>query len=463
MSIFNLAIKTIKKNRMFKKRDSVLLGLSGGGDSVFLLHLLKKIEHLFEIKIFVAHINHQLRGRESFEDEEFVFKLSKKFKLPFFLKREKIDEFAKKRKIGLEEAGRIVRYNFFNEICTQKKIDKIAVAHNADDNAELVLMNLLRGTGKKGFSGIAPVRDNIIRPLIEIDKKKILTYLKKNKIKYQTDSSNEDISFIRNKIRKRLIPYIERNYNQNIKKNLNNFASIMRDEEDWIEEIVSKKCKIEKNKETISLSIKSLKKENRAIARRIIRKTLDNFKNTTFEHVESILSLICFKKGFKSLDLPSDLKVEKEKGVLKFFIKKKTEQKKIFEYKIQKSSLQSKKIYIKEDNLYIRFEILYDAKNILDSKTNKNAVYLDFEKLHFPIRIRNIKKGDYFIPLGMNGKQKISKFFINNKISLNKRNKAFVFLSNNKIFWLFQHRISNEFKMTKSTKKILKIEAKHSK
>ncbi len=449
---------------IIKKGDKILLGLSGGADSVFLFYFFLKLKNSGIIKFHTAHINHCLRGKDSKEDEKFVQELSHKFQIPCHIKREDIKKLAKEQKKNLEETGRNVRYAFFHKILNDKKLDKIATAHNFDDNVELVLMNFLRGSGLKGISGISRVNNKIIRPLIEIKKKEILKYLKESKMPFREDASNENSCFIRNKIRKRLIPYLEKNYNKNISKRVQTISEIVAKEDFFLEGFARKRFEktiLKKDDEKLVLSLPSLKKEDIAIRRRVIREALlslnSDLKRISFAHTDKILSLIEKQKGFKFLNLPFNIKIVKEQKEL-IFTKEDIykDYSSSLVYEINNSNLKEGFFHIKEKNIILKFEFVENFNKNNDS----NVAVFDFDKLSFPIYFRSVKKGDVFRPLGIKGTKKISKFFIDNKIKFLDRKKAFVFLSNDEIFWLVGHRISNDFKVTEETKVKISIKVR---
>src|SRR6056297_3907278 len=206
-------VQTVREYRMIPPGAAILAGISGGPDSVCLLHVLTLLAQSLRLRLGIAHLNHGLRSTDSDEDADFVRSLAEKQNLPFFYKKTDVRKTAQKSRQSLEEAGRNERYAFFDGILDSHGFDRIALGHHRDDNAELLLMNLLRGSGPSGLSGIPPVRGNIVRPLIRTGRKEIMGHLSDNGIDYCTDSSNADPAFLRNRIRKELLPMLEENYN----------------------------------------------------------------------------------------------------------------------------------------------------------------------------------------------------------------------------------------------------------
>ena len=231
-------LATIKKYDMIQNDDKIVIGVSGGPDSMTLLNILNNIKEKWNIKLYVAHINHMMR-KEADEETEYVKEFCAKIKVDFFAKRIKVEEEAKRLKIGTEEAGRNIRYAFFEEIAKKVGANKIATAHNSNDNAETVLMNLLRGTSVSGLKGIEKVRDGkFIRPIIECNRNEIEAYCRENNLDPKYDKTNYENVYTRNKIRNLLIPYLQKEFNPNIIEGLNRLSSLASEEEQFINKIV---------------------------------------------------------------------------------------------------------------------------------------------------------------------------------------------------------------------------------
>ncbi len=465
-SLTAAAKKTIASNNMLKPADKVLVGVSGGADSIALLHFLHAATSEYKISIAAAHLNHLIRGKGAFDDQEFVKKTAYSLKIPFFSAKEDANAYKKKTKKSLEEAARDIRYKFFEKTALKNGYSKIALAHNADDNAELLLMRIIRGAGISGLCGIPAVREGkYIRPFIKIEKKTIYEYIKAENLKHIEDKSNYDPKFLRNRIRQNLIPLLKKEYNPNIVKTLNNISSIAKKEEGWILRVlppIFKKTVYKKDKNQITLLLNSLNKIAEGGKRRIIREALNHIKtdlkNISFAHINSIIKLTKNPSYYASADISDNILVVKNKNHL-IFTKKQNYKKPEtinYEYKLKKPET----VLIKETKQKITFgEIKKNSlpKNFLKEK-NKSEEYFDADKIEFPLTIRNFKNGDKFIPLGMTGGQKLKNFFINNKISANKRKKCPIVLSKNKIIWIACLRASNACKITEKTKKIIKGE-----
>lgn len=236
-------LSTIKKYNMIKEGDKVVIGVSGGPDSITLLNVLNKFKEKLNIKIYVAHINHSIR-KEADEETEYVREFCKKIGVEFFFKKIDVEQEAKKLKIGTEEAGRNIRYAFFEEVAKKVGANKIATAHNSNDNAETVLMNIIRGTSVSGLKGIEKMRDNkFIRPLIETTRDKIEEYCKIENLNPRYDKSNKENVYTRNKVRNLLIPYIQKEFNPNIIEGINRLSNIATEEERFLNSLVEEEYK----------------------------------------------------------------------------------------------------------------------------------------------------------------------------------------------------------------------------
>ena len=232
-------LKTIKKYELIESGDKVLIAVSGGPDSMCLLDILNKLKAKLGIEIAVAHVNHGIR-EEAKEETEYIKEYCSKYNIKIYIKYADVLSLAKEDKIGLEEEGRKVRYNFFNEVVEETGFNKIAIAHNMNDKAETVLMNIIRGAGSLGLKGIEPKRENkYIRPLIETERCDIEKYCEGNKLEPKLDQSNNDNAYTRNKIRNVLIPFIKEEFNPNVIKGINKLSEIVTEEQNYLEKIVN--------------------------------------------------------------------------------------------------------------------------------------------------------------------------------------------------------------------------------
>lgn len=464
--------QTVKAFEMFKPKDSVLVGVSGGPDSVALLYVLLALASTFSLRIGVAHLNHCLRQDDSDKDAEFVASLARKLNLPCYITKKDVRRYQQKNKLSLEEAARSVRYAFLNNVAERNRFNKIALGHHSDDNAELVLMYIFRGSGPLGISGIPPKRDEkIVRPLIRSTRSEVIEFLSENRLRYVSDSSNTDRKYLRNKIRHELIPSLKASYNPRITETLNRLASIIRREDEWIEDIITpifEKSALAVEGDKIVLSVQRLDGIHIAAKRRVIRKAIKRIKGDlrriTLTHIDSTISLLEKGPAYACLDLPDRIRIRKKRNILilsreksalrSLDVKSIDGETLFFEYKISKPGA----LFIKEINTQLKLsetgiENLHDVHG-----TGHQIAFFDMDNLAFPLVVRNFRPGDRFTPLGMTGTQKVKKYFINNKVPRTERERCPLLLSQGKIIWVVGYRIDDFVKIKSSTKNVLKAE-----
>lgn len=324
-------LETIKKHNLIEKRDKIVVGVSGGPDSICLINILNDLKEELGISLVVCHVNHMIR-EEAEEDEKFVKDYCKRKEIPFEAKKINIKEVANKRKNGTEEAGREERYKFFTETLKKYQANKIATAHTKGDNAETILMNLIRGTGSSGLKGIKPKRDNIyIKPLIEIEREKIEEYCKQNNLNPRHDKTNDENIYTRNKIRNILIPLLKKDYNPNIIETLTRLSNIITIENDYLDKKTEQeieKILIKQEKEEIILNLKEFNKKHEAIRTRIILQTIKKLLGTADGisniHIQDIIKLCEKNIGNKYLTPNKNIKIAVNRGKMYFFVIKKT-------------------------------------------------------------------------------------------------------------------------------------------
>jgi tRNA(Ile)-lysidine synthase len=457
---------------MLKAKDSVVIGVSGGPDSVALLYMLFNIAPRFSLRLGVAHLNHGLRQNDSDKDAEFVESLAATFDLPCYVQKRDIRRYQRENRLSLEDAARRVRYEFLDEIAKTYQYNKIALGHHADDNAELVLMNLFRGTGTLGLSGIPPKRDGrIIRPMIRLRRSDIIDFLNQNRLKYVFDRTNADTRHLRNRIRHDLIPVLKTAYNPNISETLNRLSSIVRSEEEWIEEMVQpffEKAVLRFRESRIELSVPVLDRYHKALKRRVIRMALSkvkgDLKRIGFANIDSVIGLIEKKSPFGKIDLPAGIKIRRDQDTIHIFQARRRAPDDhrdhgkrdafSFEYHIEKFE----PVFVKEINAHIRFSEI-SIENMPDYRcTGQHANFFDKDAVNLPMVLRNFRPGDAFRPLGVSGRQKLKKFFIDKKVPRRERLKCPILLSCGKIVWVVGHRIDESVKVTPATKNVLKVE-----
>ena len=450
-------LKTIRANNMFNKGDKVIVAVSGGPDSICLLHILYALKDELQITLYVAHVNHCLRGEESDEDELYVEEFCRNLNIEFRSKKVDINKVVKTKKVSSETAGREARYEFFYDLKKEFKAQKVAIAHNANDQAETILMRIMRGTGMEGLMGIRSVRDKIfVRPLIECTREEIEKYCSNNNLNPRIDKTNLEPIYARNKIRVQLIPYIEKNFNENIIEGLNRLSNIIKVDNDYLEDITKEKYKkyCDINKEKVIIS-KEAFLEHEAIITRIIRLALydvsSNLYNFERIHIYDILSIQRHSTG-KMIMLPNRICVRNNYGSV--IICKNKE--KAVEETHSKYILNNGINELKDINLKVTLELINDSVGAISDRETF-IKYFDYDKIKGDILIRYRKEGDRFTPLGMKGSKKLKDLFIDLKIPRDERSKIPLICFGNEIAWIVNCRISELFKVDKKTKRILKI------
>lgn len=456
----------IVDNNLIKSGDKILVALSGGPDSLCLLNILKELREELDIEIGAAHLNHLLRGEDAFKDEEFVISTCKEMNIPYYVKRVDINKYSKEHKLSSELAGRNVRYGFFDEILKKDGFNKIATAHNANDQAETIIFRLMRGTGLEGLGGIKVCReDKIIRPILCLTRKEVEKYIKEKNLNPRIDKTNFEKIYNRNKIRLDIIPYIQNNFNEDIVKTLNRMSLLIQKDNAFIERLCIKAyneyCKRNTDSKFYILK-KELFKEDQAIVTRIIRTALIEYSKSHYDfemkHIYDILELSKKETG-KGINLPKNIYVENIYGDIKISSKMKED------IKVDKTEFLLNKKSIGEDRIQFNnyeFEISVlknKSTNLIDLKENKLVKYFDLDKINENILFRTRKNGDKITPLGMKGQKKLKDIFINMKVPKEERDLIPVICFDNYIAWILGLQISDNFKVTNNSKNILKIVA----
>ena len=457
--------ETIARYAMFSDGDRVLVAVSGGSDSVALIHILDTISGDFSLRLAVVHLNHCLRGQESDRDDEFVAALADKLNMPFFHDKKDVKAYQRRRRISLEEAARQVRYDFFDEIMANHGFDKIALGHHSNDNAELVLMNLLRGSGPLGMGGIAAVRDSkIVRPLIHLKRSEILAYVSEKNLAFVTDASNSDPSYRRNHIRHHLIPELKKSYNPAILDSLNRLGEILQAEDQWIDQTLGPVFADTISEDTsgngVNVDLCAINAMHPAAARRVIRKAIlrvkQNLRRISFTHIDAIIDLARKDRPGGCLDLPDGIRVIKDAAAL--IIRNEDQNFAAPQVDYHYTIAAEGTTAIKEVGIAIKLSEI-DIEEVPDFKNAGNArAFFDRDCLEFPLAVRNFRPGDRFSPLGLNGSQKLKKFFINNKIPAQRRKSCPLLLSENNIIWVGGLRIDNSVKLGPTTRRVLMAE-----
>ena len=471
--LLNTVQQTLATHHMLAPGDHVLVGVSGGPDSMALLHLLSRIARPLEIRLGVAHLNHCLRGASADRDAEVVRQAAADFRYSCHIGRAKVIKVKQQLGLSLEDAARRVRYAFFKKTMAQAGYNKLALGHQMDDNAEQMLMALLRGTGPRGLSGIAPVRGNcIVRPLINARRAQIDAFVAAEGITCVLDASNADLRFVRNRIRHRLLPLLSSAYNPRIEEHLNRLADVMRGEETWIEELTVAPyaaAVLDRGNDSLTLCVKTLGRTHAALARRLIRMALKEIGGTlqriTFAHVAAVLGLLGNTGTEKELHLPGGLRVRRCGGRMTFHLTAK-------HGRGAAKPLQEKTpvaptiipaafpvtVEMASMGIGMRLSLCRPDQLPKWADVGPNQAYFDIDRLSLPLAVRRAVAGDRFTPLGTSGSQKLKKFFIDHRILRQVRAMTPVLLDQQRIIWLVGQRIDDHVKVTSETSQVLSVE-----
>ncbi len=443
-------LKFIDEKNLLKKNDKVLVGLSGGPDSVFLLHFLKKYSLKLKISFGALHINHLLRGKEADKDELFCMELCKELSVKFYEVKKNIKEIASKNKISLEEAGRKIRYEEYDKILLKEGYNKVATAHNADENAETVLLNLIKGSGIQGLSGIPVLRNNIIRPILVLTKQEIIDYLDYYKLKYRTDLSNFSSDAERNFLRNQVIPLIKKRLNPSLPNTLLKSSEVFRNINNIFKKKIDEASKklISKNEEHLSISLTGLNKIESELRSEIIRQIFNQEFNiqVSFDDTKKILSLINKQAG-KKIQLFDKINVIRERKELT--VEKEKVKKKFKPVVINVGGS------VKIDNKSFSIKKIRSVKK--KYSINKNLEFINGDNISSNFILRKWTNGDRFFPFGMKGSKKVSDFLNEQKIPSIKKKEQMVLLNQNRIVWVVGLRLDENFRVTSETKKVYQL------
>jgi tRNA(Ile)-lysidine synthase len=447
---------------MLSGGEKVIVGLSGGTDSVCLLHVLDSLKDRFKLRLTALYIDHGFRPEETPEEIEFCRKICENLNVPFMTKSIDVQTYAKTYGINRQEAARQLRYRAFEEAASGIQAERIALGHTSDDQAETVLMRLLRGSGPTGLAGIPPVRGKIIRPIIETERKDIERFLNDKGIDFIIDSSNLKRDYLRNKIRHSVMPMLKE-FNLDIIKTLSKTAAIFRDEERYFETIVTKTLMKLISKKTdghIELFLGPFEIIDRVIMRRVLRRAIDEtrgLRGISFIHIEDMIDLI--KEGIPGdrLYLPKGIRVIKEYSTL---ILTSEPPVRLGNYILTVPS----ETIIKEAGILIKASII-EGDKINEIKKSvlglwKTFAMLDVDRLLLPLTVRARENGDFFYPYGFGKRKKLQNFFVDEKVPRDERDRVPLIISGQDIVWVVGYRGDERFKVTEGTKKVLILEVK---
>lgn len=434
-SVLKKAEKTMLSHGM-TNIGRVLVGLSGGADSIALLSVLCELSEKYGFVVSAAHINHCLRGETAERDEEFSRAAAERAGVPFYLLRADVRGRAAEKGISEELAGREIRYEFFEKICEENGIDAIATAHHRNDNAETILMNFMRGSGISGLCGIPYRRGKIIRPLLDVTRAEIEHYCNEMLLEYVIDETNLETEYTRNKIRNILIPQIEQMFNPGFVQTVTRNAPVIATDEDYINSEARREYE---RLENDGFDVSEFNQLHRALRSRIIRMAIEPLCSTSdvpAAVIDSVINLAEEKRTGTRCDIARGIGARIEYGKLKFGAV--NTENNGFAYRIKIGE----RIHIPELKADIFVEYAY-------SKEDDSAEYFSAENIeNSVIELRSRREGDIFCPTGMRGTKKLKDYMIDEKIPRDKRNSVGLLTIDGKIAWVIGKRRDRRFKFT---------------
>lgn len=458
--IYQMVKNTIIHNQMILPGDCILIGLSGGADSVGLLLLLDKVREEIPFSMMAVHVNHKVR-KEAMKDAEFSRELCKRIACPFIYREVDMDAYAKEKHISSEEAGRILRYQIFDQELDKLDLPpgkaKIAVAHNQNDNAETVLFHLFRGSSLQGLTGIHPVRGRIIRPLIELSRQQIEEYLIQKKQSFCTDRTNLGDDYARNRIRHHILTYAEEEISSRTTQHICQAAKDILEAQEYIHkqaEMLMDNC-VEIRGEELCIRLEAFLSAERLIQKQVLLLALERAvgmrKDIGNVHIMQVYDL-CVNAGNREIHLPYGLVAKREYDMLRLMSKKEGSL-------VQTDTCRKLMIpgEVRIGDFVFKASILeeFDRKNIPENRCTK---WFDYDKIKKCLEIRTRKKGDFLCINDQNAKKNLNRYFIDEKIPSEKRAQILLIAEESHVLWVSGYRISSYYKVSERTKKVLQVE-----
>lgn len=451
MDLIRKIKNTIIRENLIEKNDKILIGLSGGADSVFLFNVLYKLKDDFDFEIKTCHINHSYRDA-ALRDEKFSRKISEEKNIQFFSKKVDMKQYSIDNSISLEDSGRILRYNCFNEILESEKLNKIAVAHHLDDQVETFFLHLFRGSGIDGLCGIQYRNKDIIRPLLDISKSEILNYLDENNIEYVADETNFVADVQRNKIRLEMLPYIQENFNSSINESIYRTINILKDSKEIIDDVTKLKYEtlVSQKYSEYSIDVDLFKKEKTSVKRNIIRKLLIELNGSNQDirmvYIDDIIELFDLKNGSEYVFKDYSFFKSYDKVIIRKNLNNKKSQSVEFEFgKINFGDFKINSYLTKDTNV----------------KPSRNKMVFDSEILSHNLILRKRKNGDRIKLKGFT--KKIKDVFIDNKVLQIERDNYPILSDEENVYAILSLKRSNLYMKNSNSKEVLVIEVTYEK
>ncbi len=455
MPLIKRVAKQIQKYDLIGEGETVVAAVSGGPDSVALLHVLYRLREQFGFKLVAAHLNHGFRGAEAEADAVFVEEFARRLNLASYIETRNVPEYGARMGLSAQVAAREIRYSFLSEVALRTGAAKVALGHHADDQAETILLHLLRGAGPGGLAGMQPIRDKFyIRPLLNVKRRDIEAYCSRHNLAVRQDSSNLKCKYLRNRIRLELIPTLEKNYNPNLTDALNRLGRICREEDEYLEkqsDAVFYRVISGSNGHSVTLDRDKLLDQPAALLRRVIRRAWFEICGSNdelgFGHIEQIMEIIKGGGGYQQVDLPKGVTCKKNYGLLEFTLDGEEKEVPFYQHHLKVPGITA----VPEAGLSIGARILPAAEAGDPASLGPDEVLLDYDCLSMPLVARRRMEGDRFTPLGLEGSMKLKKFFIDHKVPRHLRNHLPLVVSGSDIVWVTGMRPGHRSKVTEDT------------
>ena len=444
----------ILNKNLINENEKILIAFSGGADSLALLLMLHTLKEELHIELGACHVNHMLRGKDAEEDEIFCSEVARKLCIPFYSMKKDVSGYAKKKGLSIEVAGRELRYAFFKDIMVNHRYEKCATAHHLDDQVETVLLNLMRGSGLNGLTGMSPKREEYIKPILFLKKEELLAYLKEHSMEPREDDSNMESIYQRNKVRNKLIPYIRENFNEDFPETIWRMTDLLREDLDFIHEQVEKVKSeyVENRKDNRIVIRKEAFHQHKAVVSRLLFDAIESVKGNITDieevHIRDMIALQKNETG-KSIDIKDAVVARNDYGNL-IIERKKTDTER--EENMLHEELKIPGTYV-VDGKTIRFRYVERDEIVKDKKLR----FFNGDVIEETVIVRNRQEGDRMRPFGMKGYRKLKNILIDKKISREDRDKLLVFQNRNEIFYIGSMIISDDYKVKDNTVKILEI------
>lgn len=450
-AIIQKVLKFIRDNELIKNNDSIVVGFSGGPDSTFLMHLLLTIKSLFNLKIYAAHLNHQLRGKNSDDDELFVKNFCKENKIELLTERKDISALAKDRKKSIEETAREERYKLFQTSVQKFGANKIATGHTLNDNVETMIFNFARGSGVSGLRGIPVKRDNIIRPLLCLTKDEITNFLKEEELEFRIDETNFQEDYTRNFIRNKIIPLLQE-INPNLYETLLSSSQLLLLLEKYIEKESEKFEKLfvtKKVDKILRIRLEENVDYKNYIIMDMLRKKIESQFNLTlgYDKTKEIINLIKQDKG-TTIQITDKIVALRESSSIVILT--------IPEYEEVNISITYDSKLQKYYGSYFEFKISSALVKEAKLSDNPSVEFFDLDKIKGKLILRNWRPGDKIVPLGMKYSKKVSDLLTDSKVPALFKKQILVLCDGNEIIWVVGVRLSEKYKVTNETKRVIK-------